>query len=492
MQHWMRTVAGGSMWGMTSLLAGVTLVAPAFGQEGIKTVEPYVVVVTTEKAPLKCSNGSVYYAVRDLRAGEMLRVNGEGPGWLRVEYTPGMQAYISAADADADKDGKSLKLNKRAALLAANGTGGKAWWPLTMEPEQLAAGTAFEIAQVDKGSDGVVQGYFVAAPSAARGFVKNDQVRKATAEEAAKLIPAAAKPPQTPSKPAGTPVAQPETPTAATGPGTQPASTVNNPAPAGTPEGFNPVTPAPTTTTPVEPTLTMANPVAPPPPPPPPPKDQEIEQIRTMFDKVMASKDESETATLIGMFDRKMGKLGSAPGDAELRKSLSQRLEALRLRQDIANQIRKVQSLSESDKQRMTQIKILVEQAEKQAIYTMVGRITTSTVYDGQRGLPLMYRVESADAISPRTVGYIVPREGLEILTKIGKVCGIVGETRFDDSLQLNIVAPRRIDDLSVQGTLSAPSGSPPGGSIVVPPNPPATPASTGAGEPAAGTEPEK
>jgi hypothetical protein len=486
-----------------ALGAAVIATAPsiALAQEGIKAVDPYVVVVTTDKAPMRCSNGvQLFYPVRELKSGELLRVNGEGPGWLRVEYTPGMQAYVPASDVEADRDGKTVKLNKPSRLLAVSAEGKRPWWPLELDAD-IPAGTVLHVAKPYATPDGVVEGYYVDAPAKARGFVKPEHIRKASAEEAGKYVGtgAPAKTPETKPTDAGKP---PPATTKPEAPAVAPAPTANNPTPAGTPSGFNPVTPAPEKpatatptggTSPEQPVVTPA-PVPAPPPPPPPKKDEEIEQIRAMFDKVMSTGGDAEVPAVITLFEQKLAKLGSAPIDETIKTALRQRLEALKLRQDILQQRDAVRQFSVQQQSQMKQILLVVEQAQKQAIYNIVGRIQPSTVYDGKRGLPLMYRVESADALSPRTVGYIIPTDGIDLLPKIGKVCGVVGESRMDSSLQLNIIAPRRIDVLDVGGTVTSPAGTFPGGGTA-PTNPPAPevqPPAAPATPPATAPEPEK
>lgn len=469
MQRWMRAGGGAGVWVVGRLLrvltAGAAAVAvatclsvatvPAAAQEGIKAVSPYVVVVTLDRAPMRCSNGvQLFYPVRELKAGELLRVNGEGPGWLRVDYTPGMQAYVTASEVQADREGKTVKLTKPSRLLAMNAEGKRPWWPLELDAD-IPAGTVLKVVKAYSTPDGMVEGYYVEAPPKARGFVKPEHVRKATAEEAAKYAGAGAPSPvPTAGAGDGKPAdSKPETPAVV------PAPTAANPAPEGTPPGFNPATPGgeqpanPTTTTDATapaPTTEVAPPAA-------PKKDEEIEQIRTMFNKVMQSSGDAELPTVIGMFEQKMAKLGTSEADQQIKTALQQRLEALKLRQDIVNQLNAVKQYSEQQQMQIKQVTLLVEQAQKQAIYNIVGRIQPSTVYDGSRGMPLMYRVESADALSPRTVGYIVPTADMDLLTKIGKVCGVVGENRFDSSLQLNIVSPRRVDVLDVGTTTAAP-----------------------------------
>ena len=229
MQRWTRAGGVSGAW-TTVILSGVTtsaglmaggvvlaLPATAAAQEGIKAVEPYIVTVTTDKAPMRCSNGvQLFYPVRELKAGELLRVNGEGPGWLRVEYTPGMQAYVPASDVEADRDGKTVKLNKPSRLLAVSAEGKRPWWPLELDAD-IPAGTVLKVAKPYATPDGTVEGYYVDAPPKARGFVKPEHTRKATAEEAASYVGTGG--PAKTSPAAATPAATPGATPAATTPG---------------------------------------------------------------------------------------------------------------------------------------------------------------------------------------------------------------------------------------------------------------------------------
>src|SRR5205085_1760586 len=106
------------------------------------------------------------------KQGEMVRVNGEGPGWVRAEYLPGMKAYVSASDVEAAKDAKTVKLTKPSQLMAfdASANPKAPWWPLDIE-KPLPTGTVLDVISVQKAADEVVQGYIVPAPGKARGYI---------------------------------------------------------------------------------------------------------------------------------------------------------------------------------------------------------------------------------------------------------------------------------------------------------------------------------
>ncbi len=431
------SVRGSSPVVCSLLLAGATAAA-AHGQQ-IKNVEPYHVTVLRDNTPMKCADGGIFYAVAVLKAGQVLRVDGEGPGWLRVEYLPGMKAHVKASDANLEAGGRTLKLTRPSRLMAANVQAGSRPWQYLLDND-LPAGTTLQVLEAVKASDGTIEGYLVPAPAQARGYVKNDQVRRATPEETAAYVrvdPARTTPttPTTPDRAAAPAPAQPET---------RPADPT--PAPA------QPATDSAQTGTPTQPGGAPAQPAQPPVAvaPPVPKAIRDVELLRTLFDRAMTSAaSEDEVKTVIGEFDRTINSLGASETDQHLKRQLTERRKALTLRLDVIEFGRQARAASQAMDERELRVREMVDNIEKQAIYTIVGRIVPSTIYDGRRGMPLMYRVESADSSSTRTLGYVVPGPGVDLLLSSGKVVGIVGESRFDEALRLNLVAARRVVELN-------------------------------------------
>lgn len=416
---------------MTLSVAAVLPAQSASAQQ-IKSVEPYFTVVTKDNVPMKCADGGIFYAVSILKQGQVLRVDGEGPGWLRVEYLPGMKAYVKAAEATADAAGKSIKLSRPSRLMAANVQGSRPWQFLL--DSDLPAGTSFTILEAIKGTDGSVEGYLVPAPAQARGYVKSDQVRRATPEETA------AQTKSEPSKPvvdAGK--SEP------TKPATDTSDQATKPAPDATPAEQTPV--ATPETAPTQPVAAVPTPA------PEAPKlkvIKDLDTLRTLFNNAMQKAGtEEEIKTVIGEFDRTTAALGQTEEDQRVRQALASRREALTLRLEVFEAGKKIRETTRGWSDQELKLRQYVEDIEKQAIYTIVGRIVPSTVYDGKRGMPLMYRIESADSSSTRTLGYVVPREGVDLLSVSGKVVGIIGESRMDEALRLNLVAARRVTVLN-------------------------------------------
>lgn len=490
----------------------VTVLAQASVAHGeVKSVKPYFVVVTKNGTLMKCSDAAHLYNVRALNAGEVLRIDGESGPWLRAEYPTGTPAFVPAADGKLDADGKTVRLARNSSLMAFNINGTRPFWPLL--ERDLPAGTTFVNAVVVRAADGAVEGYQVPAPAPARGYVRKEVIRAATAEEAntysgpsgpAKdAVPAAQPTSTTPSPNPQTSASQSGSPkpvaTNGGGGGGGGAGVGANPLPAVNPPPANPITmdnsfkpvegagdgggggKRVTTTTTTTPGVRTVTPAAP--KPEMTKRISDLQTLRSLFERSQKSDiDENELSTVIGEFERSLAGFGSStPSDLRIREELNKRLEAMRLRRDIAQARKKSQGDALSLDQRVQSIKVALSEVEKLAVYTIVGTMLPSTVYDGKRGLPLMWRIESADITSTRTIGYVVPREGLDFISKTGRVVGIVGDSKLDPALGVNIVSPIRVDVLSyVEGRYqveSSQSALPSSGASPVP----ATPTSSSA-----------
>ncbi|MBC7835755.1 MAG: hypothetical protein H7Y88_11745, partial [Phycisphaerales bacterium] len=472
------------------LIAGAAAGA-AHAQPAGKATEPYYAVVTADNVLMKAGAGLPYYGVKTLKAGTIVRVDGAMNDWVRVQYLPGMSAFVKAEEATVD--GSTVTLAKPTRLMAANSAGGERgnWWFLL--ENDLPTGTKFATSETLKTADGRVYGYLVAAPAEARGFLKPEAIRPATPQEAAahekEMGIAPAKPAET--KPAGTRPAEAK-PTPATNPPAG-ATDPNKPAATGiqSPAGTIPipVEPGGATTTPAQPTTTPTQPVLDPAANPAgeapveeggtkpiaPPADTaenrqlaSIDSLASLYEEARTKPiREAEVDSVIAEFNRVLGELGTTPEDQRTADFLRARLEVLKIRQDLQTSL---QSAADANQRFEKRGDVVAQQmATLNRIYALVGKLAPSTVYDGKR-LPLMYRIISVDAGFPRTLGYVAGRAELEIEGKIGRVVGVVGKARYDDALRLNIVAPERVDLLS-----------PPAANTGGAPTQPASPAGDGA-----------
>src|SRR5215510_6127970 len=73
--------------------AGLVMAASALAQ--VKDAAPYAAVATGDKVPVKCGDG-LYYKIAELKQTQVVQVDGESPGWLRISLPPGTGAFIAA------------------------------------------------------------------------------------------------------------------------------------------------------------------------------------------------------------------------------------------------------------------------------------------------------------------------------------------------------------------------------------------------------------
>ena len=233
----------------------------------------------------------------------------------------------------------------------------------------------------------------------------------------------------TPQKPAETPVAEVKQVTApeATSP-TQPAA----------PKAVESVKAAPEPASEPAPTPRLS------------PYDLEETFNRVWREPIMSS----EMDELVGQYTSVMESLNAQESD-RLLKQLKGRRDALQLRIELRDKMRQqAEARAAIDAGRgrvMEQLRL----AEDGRVYTIIGQLQPSTVYDGQK-LPLMYRIVSVGGVSPRTLGYLKDNAEMNLLGKIGAVIGVIGEAQVDRSLMLNIITPVRVDVLKPKGESDA------------------------------------
>jgi len=484
--------------------AAIALTSPVFAQ--VKQVDPYY-VVTTEKLSLRCGEGDLFYKVGEVAAGSVLFLDGEGTGWSRVTYPTGVYAYVKAEEVEAQ--GSALKLTQASKLKAANlATGWSGSWKALLGTP-LPVGTALKaIEPVREGESGPVVGYKVVAPEAGRVFVETRAIRKATDTQVQQFktkggpvsaTPETTKPPALPAVLAPTPpVPKPEAtkaaeqkpiavkpPEVAKTPETKPVIDLTqpiekpgvtpSPPPSATPPGTKPPTATATPATPpadssaaVPPAATINQVTAPPPtvpqaepgvksdqPQPDPRPVAVVYDLESTFQSVWKQPLMSaEMDELIAQYNRSIDSLGD--DSARLKQQLTRRADALELRVEMRNKLRAIEDAKTTIEAGRGKVHEQIALADQARVYTIVGQLQPSTVYDGTK-LPLMYRIISVGGGSPRTLGYLKDEKELLLVGKVGAVIGVIGEAQLDRSLQLNIITPVRVDVLKPKGDASNP-----------------------------------
>ncbi len=452
----------------------------------INRVEPYFAVVTVDQTSLHAGDMPLYYAVARLDAGAVLRVDGTGAGWSRVSYPAGISAYATAREVKDLGDGK-LEITRTTPLKAANadrGFGGS-WQNLLPAGAELEPGAVLSYSEPVKRSDGAIAAYTVTPPESARAYVESSLLRKATNAEVERFlkangqaVPAQAQPapinPPTQNEPI-VPAVEPTPPAEevisliddmqVTGEPAQPST------PVGTPEV------APIATDPVESTTTVvtdAEVVMPPvdndpievlpsdqpadsPPavsaPDPAETAAEVARLNTMIDTSLDVEAleasfasvrtqplmEAELGELRNQFQRVRDGLSTTPGDLAIASRIDQRLAVLDVMIDLRDRRRELAAQRTSIESTTVEIQRRIEASASRAVYSVVGQLVPSTIYDGLR-LPKLYRIVSMDHTGTRTIAYVADREDLQLSEKVGRVVGFTGSIGLDPTLGVRLV----------------------------------------------------
>lgn len=405
--------------------------------------EPYHAMIARDGVELRCGAGTFYYPVATLKAGSLVKVLGEDSGWLKVAYPDGLRVLLRAEDVTADASGKAVKLAKPGSLLHANLNGGAAaaWSRVVLEHEPQP-GTEFAVLDSTKKTDGAVSHYAVAAPAGTFGYVNRDLARRLSPEEYAAAIAKPAAPP---------PVTPPSAPGTTTPPGETPASvpmTPINPMPQeGTP-GATPASP-PADAPPSSPAAAPVAPVVPA-APKVDPRIAETAALAALFKRIQAQgPEEAEFEQAIVAFNDAIAKAGTGLADQRYADHLRKYVEVLQLRKDLRDANRRAATGTQALEARHADISRQLAELEKLSVYRVIGKLLSSTVYDGTR-LPKLFRVVSPEPGSGRTLAYVQPAEGLDLEGKLGRIVGIVGDSRLEESLRANLVTPKRVDVLSL------------------------------------------
>ncbi|MFG0285784.1 MAG: hypothetical protein ACF8R7_15320 [Phycisphaerales bacterium JB039] len=427
--------------GLFALALGLLAIVPALARAQVSDVPAYYVVVQSEDATLRSGDLRNYYPIAPVKAGQVLRVDGAGSKWLRVAYPPGIKALVRGDRATVDRDAGVVRLTSPGRPKAWNleyGVNGS--WK-DIPTDLLPEGTEFTFIEAATDRNGAAH-YVIEAPRAARAFIEEQDVRRASQREAetylasiggeSALIGAAV------AQPAGsTPVTAP--PAAGAQGGLDLADSAQTPTgPVRTPEATisQDTTPAGTPVPAIEEDPT-ARPIA------------GLAELDAAFERVRTQKAlDAEIDQLISEFGAALEQVGPGAENESLRIALEQRISLLEIRKDLQRQLREVAAARGEIDAYSERVASAASEARASRQYSLVGRLETSAIYDGTR-LPLMFRIQSIGEGAPRTLGYIRPAADMQLQSRVGQLVGVIGRTAMDERLKLNIVTPVRVDTLS-------------------------------------------
>jgi len=451
----------------------------------VADAEPYYIEVQRDNVYLRCGDGTVWYAVAQVDADAVLRVDGEGFDWLRVAFPDGVGALVRADEGALDAQRAVIRLTRPSKLRYYNRDNGvvNSWKTLLDQP--LPAGEELPHLDTLRDEAGQPVGFLVEAPDEARAFISQQLTSRISEEEALARLgrndrddeqpPRAESPaPEQPTQTAAAPreeSAPPETTRPADESSAQaPDTQQTEPADADQPDAPGPAAadePAdePADEAPEQPVDQTAatNEAAPSPPSDPAPvltmgdADDEapgrraltLEELQDAFDRVIAEPIlEAEIQPLINGHRELLETIEGDASAESVRAYLRTRIDLLEIRLDLQRQMERVRQIRSRAEQDAESIQSRVAEWRQRPEYLFIGRLAPSAIYDGKR-LPLLYRLLSVEDAPGRTIAYIAPDENLDLNAKLGAIVGVVGAREGHGALRAQVVTPERVDVLN-------------------------------------------
>lgn len=427
-------------------------------------------VVTADNLLARSGDAYSFYPVTALKAGAVLIADGERGGYIRVLYPAGTRAIVKADEAKVEAG--RLMLTRPTTLQAFNQSAGvrASWNPLLDRP--LPPGTELVLIEEIKDAAGVTTHFAVQPPASARAYVDRQGLRRATDAELAAAMPST--PPAAPAMPAVTPPASPPVLSdVAIVPGTQPG--VPNTPPVLSDVPFVPAVAggapaaAPTPEAPIaqpgaavpQPSMSVESAAIPAAPPVPEVRQpSREEQLMVLFNRLRATPvtqlNAAELSEAIEQFETYKIIQSADPATAAKVSRVDGYLNTLSLMRDV----KAARDASAGDDARWAtkraELGRQIAALEKQRVYQVIGLLVPSAIYDGV-SLPKLYRIQSPEPGSFRTLGYIAPGADLGLDGKVGNVIGVMGSTTWDESLKAPRVTATRVDVVSLAAILGSP-----------------------------------
>jgi hypothetical protein len=426
--------------------------------------------VETDQAPLKCASWELSYPVAFLDAGTVLRADQqEGDVW-RVLYPRDVPVLVEAPDVRVLPDRNAARLLNASRLLARNAspTDDTSWKSALLRP--LPAGSELTLLDTLEGPNGQPLSYLVEAPPGARAYIADALVRPASDAEINDLRRSLGLPVEEPAR-AEDQVARAEeadapaegeeseqtqvaradenandAETMAEGTGEAPVDQVaasnqrtesepDEDADAGQTAGRQTDGPAAD----MEFGATERQQAA---------REVSIDDLESAFERVIDEPVETaEITPLLGEFEAALTDLPDTERNQTTRAYLRNRIELLRIKQQVQRDLQRLSALEEEASEAELAVQRRIEGLDRTHAYVAVGRLVTSTLYDGRR-LPLLYRLVAVTPGAERTILYVAPTEQVDLEGALGSVIGVEGVERSDTNLRLTVIRPTRIDVL--------------------------------------------
>jgi hypothetical protein len=132
---------------------------------------------------------------------------------------------------------------------------------------------------------------------------------------------------------------------------------------------------------------------------------------------------------------------------ADVQRYTQARIDLLNIRLELQQAVEELEAIRSATGEAAENFDELDEALAGRREYIVVGRLVPSAIYDGQR-LPLMYRLQSVDGGSGRTLAYVTPNEDIAIDSVLNAIVGVAGRVRPRANSGVRIIEPTVVDVL--------------------------------------------
>ena len=375
------------------------------------------------------------YPFFQVKEGDLIHVLYERFGWARVRTdTPAFKnafGYVIADSIDVEVLGSpdGVGTVKRRATFSAphmmkDNNPSMSWEGL--DPP-LAVGTKLQlIKQIPATNAGDPLKWQVRIPNTQEAWINAVWLRKATAEELAARMPKPTDAKDVDATPTAVTAASDETPTATTAAGDDTTTETTDTTNTTTEE----VVAVETTD---EETIEIPADVE---------RAAKLAALDTSFRAILKERIESAELELLQQQFIQFARRDDVT-DVE-RGTATSRAEVLALKievQDHLTRLREMRKRTLVDRENINATRVALD---ARAPYDMVGELNASIVFSGQGTMPMLFRLQ--DPSGGQTIAYIQPDDRFDIAAMTGLLVGVLGDSSYDGTLQLNVIKPRRID----------------------------------------------
>lgn len=363
------------------------------------------------------------YPFFKVHEGDIVELVRERFGWSRIRMsTPVFDKAFGYVEVSGLKsDGTTGTVRRRTTFRAPNlqqaGRLNASWEGL--DPALKTGSTVTILARVPGASEDDPGAWKVKMPRTQEAWINSAWLRPATANEIATLAPAPVK------------IVEAEAPAATT---TEPAATTTEEE-----------TTVATVTTEEETVVTET-----------PDEDQlRAERLAALDTAFRAMLQTNDDAAELELLQQQFTTFSTREDATELeRETAKSRAEVLALKVRVQDRLRRLKTMRDRTRIDNENISATRLAMDSRAPYDIVGKLNASVIFTGKGTMPLLFRLQ--DAGGGQTIAYLIPDERYDIAAMTGLLVGIIGQSDYDEALQLNLITPRRIDLLSAQPKLTS------------------------------------